>query len=318
MAPRSPKSSTAQRAWLIARICFPVLVFAYLFRRLDADTMRASVARVTWGGAIGCFLGQAAAIGSGLVRWRLLMRAYGAPSLPSWVDSARLFLIGAFYNLLPGAVGGDLLRAYAVRGHFDNDSATQSMGVVFVERVVGLAALLALSAASAALSPGLGGSVLSYALLGLLGAAVAITAVAGARRLATLVPERLGRFLSSLPTLRSPALFASAALVSVATHLFIALGGYTLIRGLAPQVSLGDSLVIFPLGTLAAYFPATVAGAGARDAALVVLFERIGVSRADALTTSLALLASNLLVSGFGGVLHALWPPASVSVPAPE
>ncbi|MDB4988195.1 MAG: hypothetical protein JWN04_3373 [Myxococcaceae bacterium] len=314
----APRLSTVRRLWLLARICFPLLVFAYLFRRLDGETMRASVARITFVGALGCLAGQAAAIATGLVRWRLLMRAYGAEALPSWLDSARLFLIGAFYNLLPGAVGGDLVRAYAVRAHFENASVTQSIGVVFVERVLGLSALLALSAASATLSPSLSGPVLAYALIGLLGSVAAITAVAAARRIASVLPPRLARFFASFPTLRFPSALMLAALVSVATHLSIALGGYVLIRDLAPQVSLTDALVSFPLGTLAAYFPATVAGAGARDVALVVLFERVGVARADALTTSIAMLAANITVSGIGGLLHAFWPPPVIAMPVAD
>jgi len=301
----SPKT-VGSRIWLFARVCFPVLAFWYLSRRLDAAAMRDSLSQITVFTALCCFFGVAGAIGSGMVRWRLLMRAYGARSLPSWLTCTRLFLIGAFYNLLPGAVGGDLVRAYAVRDRFDA-GVTQSIGVVFVERVLGMAALLALTAASAVLNPSLSGPVLIYALLGMVGAALIIALVAVARRLGPRLPARLAQILTRFPVLTDGGPFALAALVSIGTHVSIALGGHALIASLSPNVTLADSLVIFPLGTLAAYFPATVAGAGARDAALVVLFERIGVARADALTTSLALLASNIAVASLGGVLHALW-----------
>jgi uncharacterized membrane protein YbhN (UPF0104 family) len=295
------------------RFAFPALVFWYLSRKLDASAMGESLQQVNVVGALACVLGVAGALASGMLRWRLLMAAYGAHSLPSWTNSARLFSIGAFYNLLPGAVGGDLVRAYAVRDHFEG-GATQSLSVVFVERVLGMAALLALTAGSAVLNPGLSGQVLAYALLGLLGAVVIIAAVALARRLSPRMPARLASVLTRVPALERPQPFVRAAIVSVGTHISIALGGHVLIATLSPRVTLIDSLVIFPLGTLAAYFPATVAGAGARDAALVVLFERIGVSRADALTTSIALLAANVLVASVGGVFHLLWreevPPA--------
>jgi hypothetical protein len=67
-------------------------------------------------------------------------------------------------------------------------------------------------------------------------------------------------------------------------------------------------MVIFPLGALAAYFPLTIAGAGTRDAALVLLFARIGVARSDALATSLFLLVCNLALSAFGGLLQSREP----------
>ncbi len=291
---------------MILRFAFPAAVFWYLARKLDGHAMRDSLQHVTVLGALACVLGVAGALTSGMVRWRLLMSAYGARSLPSWTTSTRMFLVGAFYNLLPGAVGGDLVRAYAVRDHFPGGS-TQSISVVFVERVLGMAALLALTAGSAMLNPSLSGPVLLYVLLGLLGAIAIIVAVALARRLSPRMPARVARILARVPALERPRPFAQAAVVSVGTHISIALGGYALIATLAPSVTLVDALVIFPLGTLAAYFPATVAGAGARDAALVVLFERIGVPRADALTTSIALLAANVVIASLGGLLHLLW-----------
>jgi hypothetical protein len=88
------------------------------------------------------------------------------------------------------------------------------------------------------------------------------------------------------------------------THVVISYAGHVLIHSLAPSVTFNDSMSIFPIGTLAAYFPLTVAGAGARDTALVVLFAKLGVARENALATSLCLLACNLLVSGFGGLLQ--------------
>ena len=63
-------------------------------------------------------------------------------------------------------------------------------------------------------------------------------------------------------------------------------------------------MVVFPLSVVATYFPLTVAGAGARETALVVLFARYGVDRADALASSLALLAITLGLAALGGLVQ--------------
>lgn len=70
------------------------------------------------------------------VRWWLLLRAQ---SIHIDVSAAiRLFFLGLFYNnVMPGAVGGDLLKAWYVTKHTDKRLA----GVlsVFVDRAIGLA-----------------------------------------------------------------------------------------------------------------------------------------------------------------------------------
>lgn len=57
-----------------------------------------------------------------------------------------------------------------------------------------------------------------------------------------------------------------------------------------------------------AFFPLSVAGAGPRDLVLVALYETLGIPRAAAVATALALLLVTLLVSGLGGVLQLVAP----------
>jgi uncharacterized membrane protein YbhN (UPF0104 family) len=280
-------------------------IFGYLFSRTDLDKFAASAGRVSPLAFVGCFVGLAAAYSINLIRWRILLYAYGATRLPSWPKAARLFLISAFYNLLPGAVGGDVLRGYATRGCFAGGEAARSLSVVLVERVLGLAGLVALTASVAVKSPLGGDLVLFYSGLGLAAALSAILGLVLGRRFAGVLPGKLGQLAGSLPGIEVPRAFLLAASISVLTHVSIALGAHAIVHDLAPAVSLSDSLIIIPLGTLAAYFPATVAGAGARDTALGILFGQVGVPVADALTVSLSLLGCQLLISAVGGLLQA-------------
>lgn len=286
------------------RIALTVLVFAFLFSRIDASSVASSVARISPLALLSSIALLAGAVLLNVVRWRALLGAYGAHSLPSSGEATRLVMIGLFYNLLPGAVGGDVLRGYAARHYFADASATRSVGVVFVERVFGFAGLLILTAFATVVSPFGDRQVLVYSMLGLCGAMAAVVGVALGRRLSGYLPARLAKLAGSLPVLERPGPYALSLVLSVLTHLCVSMSGHVLLRSLTETVTLADSLTVFPIGTLASYFPLTVAGAGARDTALVVLFAKLGVAREDALATSLCMLACNLLLSGLGGLLQ--------------
>jgi uncharacterized protein (TIRG00374 family) len=83
------------------------------------------------------------------LRWRLLLnaavQAHNSPNLAPlgvW-ESYRLYLIGMFCNLwLPTAIGGDAVRAAMATKHSGN--LALAVTSIFVERLTGLAALLAI------------------------------------------------------------------------------------------------------------------------------------------------------------------------------
>jgi glycosyltransferase 2 family protein len=299
------RSAQRKRALGIAlRVGLTGATFAYLFTRIPFHEFKASLARIPGSGLMGCALAFLAAILCNILRWRALLHAYGARERTKMPELTRWYLVSMFYNLLPGAVGGDLLRGYATRHYFGDSAVSRSMGVVFVERVLGLAGLLILAALASSLGPLRDRQVITYAMLGLCAAASTVAALAVGRRLERWLPERIARIARTLPTLERPGGFASALALAVVTHVLLAFAGHAVIGALDTRVRLGDSMVFFPVGTLAAYFPLTVAGAGARDTALVFLFARRGVSEADALACSLSLLLVQLLLSAVGGFLQ--------------
>ena len=289
---------------LLFRIALTCGVFALLFSRIDVGAVSSSIQRIPAASLLGSIAALLSVIALGIVRWRTLLRAYGALRTPTWGFLARWFVVAMFYNLLPGAVGGDVLRGVATRSYFAEGSATRSVSVVFVERIMGLSGLLLLCASATVMSATVDREVLLYTVLGLGAACGAILAITIGRRFADYLPGKLAQVARSLPAIERPADFALAVLLSVLGHVGLSLSGHFLISSLTPNVSVAQSMVIFPLGTLAAIFPLTVAGAGARDAALVVLFARIGVARADALATSLLLLVCNLGLAGLGGLFQ--------------
>ena len=307
---RTETSDSRRRLWLFVRLAVTVAAFAWLLSIIELGELLAAFTRVSF--LAGCttialfFLGVVLAA----VRWREVLAAYGASSPPSVGRLLRLHLVGVFYNtFLPGAVGGEVVRGVATRDAFETGGATSSITVVLLERASGLAGVLVVATVAFLVHPlpGVSGAMF-WGPAGLLAAVGAMGTVAIGRRAARFVPPPLDRFAASLPELRSLRPFTLVILLSIAIQVLTAVGAHALVRSIAPQVELTDSLVVIPLAAAAAYFPLTVAGMGAREAVFVVLYRTVGVPEADALAGSLGFLFCQLTVAASGGFLNLLYP----------
>lgn len=261
------------------------------------------------------------------LRWRILCTAYGAKFSIPVRRLVALYMQGLFYNtFLPGAVGGDLLRAHQVRSAFD--TPVRSYAAVLLERVFGFAALACLSAV--ALTMGLSGRQTDLTpLLAVCGLAVA-AAVAGAlllprilRRLSAAWGDRgkIGSVLGLLartPDLTRPRLLVWAMFLSFGTQLVGVVAAYLITRDLSPRVGFQHCLAYIPLANIAAYFPMTVGGLGAREATFVALFARIGIPEARSFATSLVFFGVQVIVALVGGVVQFLVPMEPVPPVSPE
>jgi uncharacterized membrane protein YbhN (UPF0104 family) len=121
-----------------------------------------------------------------------------------------------------------------------------------------------------------------------------------------------------LPELRSARPFLLVLAVTVVNWIIVAAAGHLLVSSIDSGVKPGDSFVIIPLAAAAVFFPLTVAGVGAREAAFVLLFRTVGVSDADALAASLSFFACQLVVALSGGVLSALFRLSEPPLPRKE
>ncbi len=255
-------------------------------------------------------IGAAVAVGIGMyypaaLRWRLLLRAYGGRFLPSTRDLFFLSLVGQFYNtVIPGNVGGDLLRGHWTRRVLPSGGAYL---VVLVERLFGLTGLLVLVSAGLVIRPwlaplryvGVGGVVIALALFAI---------VVFARRIGPRIRGRVGATLSELPPLERRGPLPLALALSVLIHALQALMGYFLFAGMGIHPHSVDLLVLVPVALAAMYLP-TVAGIGARETAFVLLFGAIGVAEAPSTVVSLGMLLAQLAVGGLGGLLELVWRP---------
>ena len=295
------------------RIAVTIAAVGYLASRVEPRDVLDAFQRLSAGAALTAIAVVLLGLFCGMVRWRSLLRAYGAIDLPSWPRVAHLYFVGHFYNTYaPGGVGGDVIRGVAGRkafGDLDLASATSGVAVVFIERVIGVSALLVLATAAYLIQPIPGVENLEvWAGLGLAAAAAALIGIALAPRLAPLLPEKLGKPLRALPRLYSVGPFLIAIALSLLIHFINIVAGHAIMHSLEPSVTFAQSAVVMPLIGASAVFPFTVGGAGVREAAFATLYGTVGVPEASAYAASLSFWAVQLLTAGIGGVINLLVP----------
>ena len=295
------------------RIGVTVAAVAYIASRVDPADVVSAFQRLSLGAALLAVSVVFLGLVCGMVRWRLLLRAYGAIDIPAWPRIAHLYFVGHFYNTYaPGGVGGDVIRGVAGRkafGDLDWASATSGVAVVFIERVIGVSALLVLATSAYLLRPipGLEGVGL-WAGLGLAAAAAAMIGIAIAPRLAPHLPEKIGKPLRALPRLYSVWPFLGAVALSLVVHAINIIAGHAIMHSLQPSVTFAQSAVVMPLVGASAFFPLTVGGAGVREAAFALLYGTVGVPEATAYAGSLSFWATQLITAGVGGVINLVVP----------
>lgn len=288
---------------------------AYVATLIEIDDVKGAWSRISAAALLLAIALVAANVVAGAVRWRVLLTAYGATSRPSLPHALYLYFVSFFFNnFLPGAVAGDVARGIVTRDAFGDRGATAGLAVVLVERALGLFGvflLLAIGLATAGDSLDTG-SLAVWSAIGIAGSFALVLALPFTRRLARFMPGPLRQIAERVPELSSGSAFATAAMLSVVTQIFVALAGYVLLHAVEPRVDLGASLLIVPLAAATTFLPITVGGAGAREAVFVTLGASLfAMPRADALAASLALWLAHLAVAAVGGLLQLVRPTAS-------
>lgn len=290
----------------VARWVVTLAAIAYLVRSVSLEQIRTGFGQMNWTDAALAISAFAVTLPIAAYRWRSLMQAFGALRPPSPLATFRLTLIATFYNMvLPGGVGGDVVRGAATRDAFAG-GGTASLTTVLVDRAMGLAGLLVLVSAMTLAHPMQGEPPVWLRLAGvaaLLGMVVLLAFLSGLNRLRPHLPETLRRVLEPVPAPRNPARFVGALVLSLGTHTLLALGGHALLSSMAPSVRVVDSLAFIPLASATAYLPFTVSGMGVRETAFVALFRTVGVDEGTALAASLSIYLCQLALMVLGGVV---------------
>jgi uncharacterized membrane protein YbhN (UPF0104 family) len=310
------------RLWLGIKVALTVGILFVLFSKIDPREVAAQIAAVDrrlFAAAVLLF-GIPLMINS--LRLRILLRTQGI-LVPLRV-SVGLDFIGLFFNaFLPGATGGDVIRAIGVIRRYPSESA-RSISIILLDRIIGLLVLLAFGYLSFLGISEFSGPMEWLRAFGiwippLLGAAAATALV-----LMLLPSDRLpdhfqawmrtrigtgvsGKLLQLLQELRHHP-FAALTVIALAicTYLFVFASAMLAARSLGIPIGFGQTMIVIATMYIAVSLPISVGGHGVREVVLIGVLGALGLVVGQpelAVAFSLLLLLIQMLWSLVGGVL---------------
>jgi uncharacterized protein (TIRG00374 family) len=252
-------------------------------------------------------------------RWYLLLRP-----LRMRIPFSRIlawYFVGMYSNLfLPSAIGGDVVRVYYLNKHTRNLSGSTTS--VFLDRDLGMAALLLIATLASALAGVTFDGVPLAPIFGLIAAAfVAANLAIFYKPTYILFHKLLKLFRLKKADERTERLFESVnsykrawrvMAVSMLFSILIQLGGILVnildgsAIGLVTLRGAVDYLVFIPAIMLIIMVPLSVGGLGWREVSFIVLFKSVGVSEPQAVTLALLWLAVQVVTSLPGGIIYLL------------
>jgi uncharacterized protein (TIRG00374 family) len=248
-------------------------------------------------------------------RWFVLVKKRSSGI--SFLLLLRLVFISGFLGLfMPGAVGVELVRVYALARLTGVALALSSVLIERLTALIALAAIVLLGfliapvglpdavGTSAAIAVGL----LAVILVGLFSTRVRALSLAILRgRLLAKVRAHLMAFFHQVDAFRQArGLMAQLAILSVALQIVRVLEGMFLAVAFGINVELAYLFVIIPAGVLVSMLPISLGGLGVREALYVALFGAVGVAPAPAFALSFASFVLGAIVLLPGAALYAL------------
>ena len=304
----------------VLKVAVTAALYAAVFYTIDVGRLWARLQTVAIGWVA---LGVVAYAGGQWLsawRWWLLLRPVRL-DVP-YLRMVAFYFIGMFFNIfLPTIVGGDAVKAILLAR--ETGAPARSTMSVFMERNVGLFALLTIATAAAFVAPPVdvkGFNLLQLTLL-VFAAFVAANIVLASRPAYRLVDHLVA--LTPLARIRSRAaslyealvpyrearwrgLVAAAAVQSFLFQAVVILVVFLNANALGLSVPVSALAVFVPLISLAGMLPISVNGLGVREALYLLLFGRLGVPADAAVSLALLYFAVTLAASLPGGVVYAL------------
>jgi uncharacterized membrane protein YbhN (UPF0104 family) len=313
---------------LVARIMVATVALLWVLRGLDWQALKQLSAWYFGLSVLTYAAGQAV----NAVRWWLLLRAQRI-RIEVWM-AVRLFFLGLFYNnVMPGSVGGDLLKAWYVTKH--THRRLEGALSVFVDRLIGLTGMAVMAiftylvfvwgqipAAEGAEPAGAPGwfsqhrSVVLWVAVSLgAGFAAILAHPAGRARLGDAGARLRAKGIAVLARVKDaivlycsrPTTLLAALGLTFLSQSTVIVAFWLLGRDLGIEAGLRYYFVIFPITWVVGAVPISVAGLGIVEAGTVGLFTRL-TETPRALATVLALCQRFVWVLSSlpGGLVHAL------------
>jgi glycosyltransferase 2 family protein len=316
-------------AVVVFKVAVSVGLLTVLLRQTDTGALLAQLRHMDVGWGIAALGTYAAMLVVSSWRWRLLLRAQTVH-----VGIGRLtqsFMVATFFNnFLPSNIGGDVVRVADTASQAG--SKTLATTIVLVDRVLGLAALLAIGAIAAA-AASLTGTPLAgveYVWLSLLALVAGLLLGLANRRLIARFLRRgkwahgegmqrridhligaIGRFAAQPRSLWTA--FAGAVAVQVLIIGFYLCAAHSLAVPFPPFAA----AVIVPVSLAVQMVPVSINGFGVREAVFAFFFASLGLDVGSALVLSLGSAGLIMLFSLGGGVVFLMRSRGALGMPRP-
>ena len=245
-------------------------------------------------------------------RWQIILKERDL-DLPLW-PLAVIYLKGAFLGtFLPGGIGGDVYRMYALAQLTRHK--TEAISSVLVERGMGVLCLLALGLLALCYSHlMLGGTgfetvaaplfMLSLAFAGVWASMIVLARTKEIARIDRLYPgcKKLRQFLETIPLYFSTKSgTGKVVLLSMCLQLIIVSWSWVVANSLGYALPFGVLLVTMPPILIFTMLPLSINGIGVRETAYVFFLDPFGISATEAITLSLvsySIFAALRMLSG--------------------
>ncbi len=296
-----------------------ILLLWWIFRDAEKRAMMwETLQTADWPWFIPGFLavGLAALLQS--IRWKWLLGVQGIH--PGLGRTHVMNLIGMFFNLfLPGGTGGDLIKMYYAGREARGKKAAAVLSV-FMDRVVGLLALILLAGIAGVLtfqelwaSPELRPLLLTLAAvvggsIGFILTACAVEVFHLSGRIPHWIPFRHGilEMATAFSTYaKSGSALIGALLISLPSHLLFFFSFYCAARALTDSLSFLQMLAVLPLILTISALPVSVAGLGVREQLFrVCLGVLYGTPSAVAVLAGFSGFLLTVAWGAIGGILY--------------
>ncbi|MFO7991931.1 MAG: lysylphosphatidylglycerol synthase transmembrane domain-containing protein [Thermoplasmata archaeon] len=252
-------------------------------------------------------------------KWQILLQAKKIHV--DYLDVLKLYYIGNFFNMfLPTNVGGDVIKAHKMSKRAEKK--VEAYSSVFMERFVGVIALLSLTIVSSIIYF----QNLPKVILILIFAVILPTVLIGTILMFnTTAANKFERFLHRILGTHNPfsikekltKLYRSileyrykkkalllSLIISFIFHTILVVTNYILALSLNFYVPIQYFFIFVPLTSMILFLPISIRGFGAREALYMFFFATVGVSASQAVSLSFLVQLLSIIGSLLGGFIY--------------
>jgi uncharacterized protein (TIRG00374 family) len=308
--PASRGSSVKTRVLLALKFVASCVLMWIILRHLDFDQLRRQIAAASALPLIGAVALCAASLWVVTLRWQVVLRLCGYQR--SYLRLVNHIFVGYFFAQAMPSTVGDGVRAWLI--YRDGVPLAPSIRSVFIERLIGLGALVLLAAAG---FPWLLREVSANVNVWLIEGGLAVMLVVGIvvlwamQRSVWLQRFRIGRELVALAKdlwslLSHPVALFLAVFVSVVAQVAGCVIIWLAAQSVGANIPFVQTLLVMPSVMVLIGLPISIAGWGVREGAVVFGLGLFGVSATDAVLVSVLFGLVTLAVGLIGGAMWLL------------